>query len=75
MAVQSVRNVISSLVKNPKRLLIKDQKFRSTYYLNPQYFFKGALKDRPKVMKYIFEYVDKSEDHLQNIELPNDISN
>ena len=75
LAVQSVRNVISSLVKNPKRLLIKDQKFRSTYYLNPQYFFKGALKDRPKVKKYIFEYVDKSEDHLQNIELPNDISN
>lgn len=56
LAVQSVRNVISSLVKNPKKLLIKDQQFRGTYYLNPQYFFKGALKDRPKVMQIVLNY-------------------
>lgn len=56
LAVQSVRNVISSLVKNPKKLLIKDPQFRSTYYLNPLYFFKGALKDRPKVMSIILNY-------------------
>ena len=48
--------VISSLVKNPKKLLIKDQQFRGTYYLNPQYFFKGSLKDRPRVMQIILNY-------------------
>jgi hypothetical protein len=56
LAIQSVRNVISSLVKNPKRLLIKDPQFRSTYYLNPVYFFKGALKDRPKVVQVLLSY-------------------
>ena len=61
LAIQSVRNVISSLVKNPKRLLIKDPQFRSTYYLNPQYFFKGALKDRPKVMQVVLNYVNDNE--------------
>lgn len=61
LVTQSVRNVISSLVKNPKRLLIKDPQFRSTYYLNPQYFFKGALKDRPKVMQVVLSYVNDNE--------------
>jgi hypothetical protein len=56
LAIQSVRNVISSLVKNPKRLLIKDPQFRGTYYLNPVYFFKGALKDRPKVVQVLLSY-------------------
>jgi hypothetical protein len=61
LVTQSVRNVISSLVKNPKKLLIKDPQFRSTYYLNPQYFFKGALKDRPKVMQVVLSYVNDNE--------------
>lgn len=60
LAIQSVRNVISSLVKNPKRLLIKDPQFRSTYYLNPVYFFKGALKDRPKVVQVLLSYENES---------------
>ena len=61
LVTQSVRNIISSLVKNPKKLLIKDPQFRSTYYLNPQYFFKGALKDRPKVMQIVLSYVNDNE--------------
>lgn len=60
LAIQSVRNVISSLVKNPKKLLIKDPQFRSTYYLNPVYFFKGALKDRPKVVQVLLSYENES---------------
>lgn len=58
---QTIRNCISSLVKNKSRLLIKDPDFRSTYYLNPTYFFKGALKDRPKVMQVILKYVDSNQ--------------
>lgn len=61
LAIQSVRNVISSLVKNPKKLLIKDPQFRSTYYLNPVYFFKGALKDRPKVVQVLLSYENNNE--------------
>jgi hypothetical protein len=56
--IQSVRNCLSSLVKNDKKPLIKDSRFRSTYYLNPVYFFKGALKDRPKAVEYVLRYVD-----------------
>lgn len=59
--IQSIRNIICNLSKSPKQLLIKDQNFRSTYYLNPLYFFKGSLKDRPKVLKKIFVYTQKSE--------------
>lgn len=58
---QSVRNCLSSLIKNDKKPLIKDSRYRSTYYLNPTYFFKGALKDRPKVMKVILKYVDSNQ--------------
>lgn len=57
---QSVRNAITTLLKNPNQLLIKDPKFRSTYYLNPKYFFKGSLKDRPKVMSVVLNYVEKN---------------
>lgn len=63
---QSVRNALSSLIKNPKKPLIKDKQFRATYYLNPVYFFKGALKDRPKVMRYVLEYVDKQHEEKQD---------
>lgn len=58
---QTIRNCISSLVKNESKLLIKDPDFRSTYYLNPTYFFKGALKDRPKVMQVVLKYVDSNQ--------------
>lgn len=58
---QTIRNIISSLSK--KKLLIKDTRFRGTYYLNPIYFFKGPLKERPKTTNFILSYirVDKPE--------------
>lgn len=58
---QSVRNSISSLLKNERKPLIKDPVFRSTYYLNPTYFFKGALKDRPKAMQVVLQYIDTKQ--------------
>lgn len=58
---QSVRNSISSLLKNESKPLIKDPTFRSTYYLNPTYFFKGALKDRPRAMKVVLQYIDTKQ--------------
>lgn len=59
LQTQSIRNIISKLTKGDKHLLIKDPEFRATYYLNPTYFFKGALRDRPKVMKVILTYVQE----------------
>lgn len=59
--IQSVRNAISSLIKNTNHILIKDPTYRATYYLNPKYFFKGSLNDRPKVMKVINKYIDSSQ--------------
>ena len=61
---QSVRNSITSLIKNKKKPLIKDPNFRATYYLNPIYFFKGALKDRPKVMEIVLQYVDSNDNEF-----------
>lgn len=51
---QSIRNVISSLKK--KRLLITEKGERGIYYLNPEYFFKGSIKDRGKCYKNVIEY-------------------
>lgn len=59
LKLQSIRNIINKLVKGDKHLLIKDPDFRATYYLNPQYFFKGALRDRPKVMKVVLTYIQQ----------------
>lgn len=56
---QSVRNTISKLTKSENHLLIKDPTYRSTYYLNPVYFFKGSIKDRPKVMQVVLTYIQK----------------
>lgn len=61
----SIRNLISKLSKprdygntdDTTPLLIKHKKFRGTYYLNPTYFFKGKLKDRPKAIRYVIEYL------------------
>lgn len=55
---QSVRNIIYKLSTGEKKLLIKDSRFRGIYYLNPTYFFKGALKDRPKALKVVLEYIN-----------------
>ena len=51
---QTVRNTISSLAK--KGLLIKDDNIRGTYYLNPKFFFKGALSDRTKCLTSVIQY-------------------
>ena len=39
-----------------KRMIIKDTKHRGVYFLNPEYFFKGSISDRTKVIKNIIEY-------------------
>lgn len=51
---KTVRNVICKL--NKKGLIIKDKGFRGVYYLNPEFFFKGALSDRTKCLKVVTEY-------------------
>lgn len=51
---QSIRNMISSLKK--KNLLLTKDGERGVYYLNPVYFFKGALTDRVKCYKKTIEY-------------------
>lgn len=66
----SIRNIISKLSKprnycntdDTTPLLIKHKKFRGTYYLNPKFFFKGKIKDRPKAIKYVIEYLYKGKD-------------
>lgn len=57
---QTIRNCVSSLVKSG--ILIKDDKHRSTYYLNPMYFFKGSLKDLPKVREVVLRYEINDEE-------------
>ena len=51
---QTIRNTVAHLVKT--KVLIKDNQHRSTYYLNPEYFFKGKVQDLPKVRKVILQY-------------------
>ena len=50
----SIRNSLVSLVK--KEMIIKDKQHRGIYYLNPKYFFKGAINERTKVIRNITEY-------------------
>lgn len=50
----TVRNTIVSLVK--KQMLLKDNRYKNVYYLNPQYFFKGKITDRTRIIKNIVEY-------------------
>jgi len=52
ISYNTLRNIISELSK--KNLLVK--KDRSMYYLNPKYFFKGYVENRPKVIKMVLEY-------------------
>lgn len=51
---QTIRNTVANLVKT--KVLIKDNQHRSTYYLNPEYFFKGKVQDLSKVRKVILQY-------------------
>lgn len=59
LSEQTIRNTICKLANKETHLLIKDKNHRATYYLNPKYFFKGALKDRAKVMKVVLSYIEK----------------
>lgn len=53
-AYGTIKNTISSLVK--KQMLLKDNRYKSVYYLNPQFFFKGKITDRSKIIRNIVEY-------------------
>lgn len=53
VSLGAINNAITSITK--KGLLLKGDG-TSLYYLNPNYFFKGALKDRPKVIRILTEY-------------------
>lgn len=53
-AAGTIKNTIASLVK--KQMLLKDNRYKSVYYLNPQYFFKGKITDRSKIIRNIVEY-------------------
>jgi DNA-binding MarR family transcriptional regulator len=48
----TIDNILRKLLN--KNLIIKID--RTIYTLNPQYFFKGYMKDRLKVVKTIIEY-------------------
>lgn len=50
----SARNYICSL--SNKGILIKSKEFRSVYYLNPKFFFKGVLSDRTKCLTSVIQY-------------------
>lgn len=54
LASGTIRNTITSLVK--KKMLLKDSRYKSVYYLNPEYFFKGKISDRTQIIKNIIEY-------------------
>jgi len=52
ITLQNVNNTLSSLKK--KGLITNPH--RGQYFLNPKYFFKGYLKNRPKAMRVILNY-------------------
>lgn len=54
LAAGTIRNTITSLVK--KKMLLKDSRYKAVYYLNPEYFFKGKISDRTRIIKNIIEY-------------------
>lgn len=37
-------------------MILKDTRYKSVYYLNPEYFFKGKISDRTNIIKNIVEY-------------------
>lgn len=54
LSESAIKTAISSLVK--KFMLLKDSNCKGIYYLNPNYFFKGSISDRTKVIKHTIEY-------------------
>lgn len=54
---QTISNTIAKLTK--KDLLLKGD--RSVYYLNPKYFFKGALSSRDAVIKLHYQLKDNPD--------------
>lgn len=61
LAESTIKNSINNLVK--KEMLLKDEKYKLTYYLNPKYFFKGRISDRTKLITHTIQYeINKTED-------------
>lgn len=54
LAESTIKNALSSLVK--KDIILKDDKYKGVYYLNPKYFFKGKVTDRTKCIKHYTSY-------------------
>lgn len=54
LASGTIKNTITSLVT--KKMILKDTRYKSVYYLNPEYFFKGKISDRTNIIKNIVEY-------------------
>jgi len=52
LSLGTVNNCVAEL--NNRGILVK--KDRGVYILNPQYFFKGSLKDRVKAVQLVVEY-------------------
>lgn len=55
---QTIRNCLSNLAKT--QTIIKDPDHRSTYYLNPKYFYKGKIDELPKTRKVILTYTEET---------------
>lgn len=51
----TIKNIIVDLTK--KGLLIRNGTFKTSYFLNPKYFFKGPLHLRNKCYKLSLKYV------------------
>lgn len=54
LASGTIKNTVTSLVA--KKMILKDTRYKSVYYLNPEYFFKGKISDRTNIIKNIVEY-------------------
>lgn len=69
---QTIRNTVAHLVKT--KVLIKDAKHRSTYYLNPEYFFKGKVDELPKVRQVVLQYdIENESNKIKDNEIKNDL--
>lgn len=69
---QTIRNTVAHLVKT--KVLIKDAKHRSTYYLNPEYFFKGKVDELPKVRQVVLQYdVENESNKIKDNGTKNDL--
>lgn len=54
LAEGTLKNSMSGLVK--KQMLLKDSRYKDVYYLNPEYFFKGRITDRTKIITKTIQY-------------------